>query len=65
MSAEPGPAELAAIAAAYAIVRRLRDERPPAPVTPRWRLAARIALADAPNARAAARRSPWRAATAP
>ncbi len=58
--------ELAAIAAAYAIVTRARavTERA-APEVPRWRLAGRIAIEDAPAARERARRSAWRSATGP
>jgi hypothetical protein len=59
-------AELAAIAAAYAIVMRARAAASsPALAPPAWRLAARIELATAPEARTAARRSAWRASTAP
>jgi len=66
VSAEPGDDELAAIAAAYAIVQRVRmvtTATPPA--VPRWRLAARVELDGAPAARVAGRRSAWRTATGP
>ncbi len=59
----PSAEELAAIAAAYAVVAR--DEAPAAPAErPRWRIAARLnGLTGAPEARAAARgASLWNAA---
>jgi CelD/BcsL family acetyltransferase involved in cellulose biosynthesis len=55
------PEALAAVAAAYAILMQARDSTP-AP-TPRWRLAARMSVADADPTRV--RRSRWSAATAP
>jgi hypothetical protein len=66
VSAEPGDDELAAIAAAYAIVvgaRRPADAAPPS--VSRWRRAGRVDPAGAPAARGNGRRSAWRAATGP
>ncbi len=66
MSAEPGDDELAAIAAAYAIVVRARRPADAAPSSvSRWRLAGRVEPDGAAAARSNGRRSAWRTAAGP
>jgi len=60
MAASPSPDELAAIAAAY-VLYRANDDLAAAPVTSRWRLAARLPVVPA-RARLAGTISRWKAA---
>ena len=60
MAAPPSPDELAAIAAAY-VLQTANDDIAAAPLTSRWRLAARLPVAPA-RARFAGRISRWKAA---
>jgi len=66
VSGDPGDDELAAIAAAYAILARAHPPAHAAPPAPsRWRLTGRVEPGGAPAARGNGRRSAWRAATGP
>ncbi len=64
MSVPPDEFELAAIAAAYAIVMRARRAVEIPQARSGWRRSGRIALVEPEDARSAARRSAWRAAGA-
>ena len=61
MSARPDEFELAAIAAAYAIVMRARRAVEVPQTWSVWRRAARIGHIQPEDARSASRRSAWRA----
>ncbi len=65
MSGEPGDDELAAIAAAYALLARARTPAPAPPPPSRWRLAGRVEPGGASAPGGSGRRSAWRTAAGP